>query len=560
MNAVAALISTWLCLDFFGDARRTGSAGSSLTTTIFAQSFLAFVFAALLYPDTPPVPFAAANLCLSTLLIAVSALGDGGRPNRRHADEVLLATAPLRAWQVTFARVGHAAFHLLLVTIGMALPPGILLGCLVDSAWSVAGYVGCACLCTALATGVLAVLTRASERWLGHNRTALLLGTTKACLLGGGFVLFAMGLQRLRGTPAELPIGAIGTWLLPPWHCARWLADPVGEWPRLLALVGVGALLLLLGIVCARTGPDTATQIGRSGLGRKLLRSLTGDGRRRGIAEFVAIAMWRSPGFRARVLPLLGLPAGMAFLTLRGERDDGFVLTCLLLQLPAIYLPFLIAFLPRADQPGTGWVFDQAPGVTRDLIQDAAWRALVSHILLPVHLFAALLLCLVGRDPLATTAAVVFAFGLGVLAARWQVRALAVVPFTEATEGDASADLGGAFASALLLGGLGTLFGVSLAPMARWPVAAGVLLLAATTLHRRPSPTAAEALPAALAPALAPPSATSFEQAEHVAVKTHGSADTQAKPASLGGELRAILVLYGAVSVLPWLVGMMFAA
>ena len=26
-----------------------------------------------------------------------------------------------------------------------------------------------------------------------------------------------------------------------------------------------------------------------------------------------------------------------------------------------IYLPFLVMFLPRADQPGTGWVFQQAP-------------------------------------------------------------------------------------------------------------------------------------------------------------------------------------------------------
>jgi hypothetical protein len=67
-----------------------GGASSTLTTTIFAQSFLALVFARCSIRTTPPVPFAAANLCLSTLLVAIGALGDDARPNRRRADEVLV--------------------------------------------------------------------------------------------------------------------------------------------------------------------------------------------------------------------------------------------------------------------------------------------------------------------------------------------------------------------------------------------------------------------------------------------------------------------------------------
>ena len=86
MRTVRALVHAWLVLDFFGDARRTGGTGSSLTTTIFTQSFLAFVFAALMYPETPPVPFAAANLCLSSLLVATGALSDHDQLNRRRAD------------------------------------------------------------------------------------------------------------------------------------------------------------------------------------------------------------------------------------------------------------------------------------------------------------------------------------------------------------------------------------------------------------------------------------------------------------------------------------------
>ena len=93
---IASLLRAWLLLDFFGDARRAGNQqGSSLTTTIMWQALLALVFAALLYPDVAPVPFAAANLCLSTLLIGIASLGDEERPLRRAADEALLATSPI---------------------------------------------------------------------------------------------------------------------------------------------------------------------------------------------------------------------------------------------------------------------------------------------------------------------------------------------------------------------------------------------------------------------------------------------------------------------------------
>ena len=93
---IATLVQAWLLLDFFGDARRSGTdSGSSLTTTIMWQALLAFGFAILLYPDVPPVPFAAANLCLSTLLVGVGSLGARGPPSTRR--RLLRATsAPLQ--------------------------------------------------------------------------------------------------------------------------------------------------------------------------------------------------------------------------------------------------------------------------------------------------------------------------------------------------------------------------------------------------------------------------------------------------------------------------------
>ena len=152
-SGVRALIRAWLLLDFFGDARRAGEGnGSSLTTTIMWQSLLAFAFAVLLYPDVPPIPFAAANLCLSTLLIGVGALGDEQRPLRLAADENLLAGAPVSDATVVAARSGHAAFQLVLVTTGMAISPAILLGHLTGELAQAPAYVLAACVCTALAT------------------------------------------------------------------------------------------------------------------------------------------------------------------------------------------------------------------------------------------------------------------------------------------------------------------------------------------------------------------------------------------------------------------------
>jgi hypothetical protein len=124
---ILTLVHAWLVLDFFGEARRTGGSASTLTTTIFSQSFLALVVAALLYPEPPPVPFAAANLSLSTLLVALGAL-DAEQPQRRRlADRVLLDTAPLGRQTVAAARALHGAFAVVLLTVGMALPPAVLL-------------------------------------------------------------------------------------------------------------------------------------------------------------------------------------------------------------------------------------------------------------------------------------------------------------------------------------------------------------------------------------------------------------------------------------------------
>lgn len=548
---VAALIRAWLLLDFFGDARRSGEdTGSSLTTTIMWQSLLAFLFAMLLYPEVPPVPFAAANLCLSTLLIGVGALGDEQRPTRLAADATLLAGAPVSSAAVVLARSGHAAFHLALVTTGMAISPAILLAHLTDQPLHALAYVAAACACIGLTTAGLATARATFARLFGAARATLAMGTVKAAMLGGGFVLFALALRQLDGDADDLPIGRLGAELLPTYHAARLIWDFSAEAWRLLPWAALTIGLLLANVLLdARRAPDAARVSSRQPLMR-LLGAISGRGPGRGVAEFVALQMWRSAGFRARVLPLLGLPAGMVFLTLGGDggwRSD-YTLFCLLLMLPAIYLPFLIAFLPRADQAKTGWVFAHAPALSRALISDATWRALTTHVLLPTYATATALVLLAGPERLDRAAAAVFAFSMAVLAAERMAR-IDRVPFSDDREEDRGLDFGALMTGALALGLLGTLYGGGVAPWLRWPIAGAAATAAALRLRRRPVFDACDG-----------PVATTDGDDGPSPAPGAAAVDADHVEGSIGRELRAIAVLYVVLCVLPWLAGAAFAA
>jgi hypothetical protein len=549
MRCVRSLVHTWLVLDFFGDARRSGAATSTLTTTIFTQSFLALVFAALLYPDTPPVAFVAANLSLSSLLVAVGMLDPQDSTSRRLADRALVASSPMAPAAVLLARTAYAAFYVCLITIGMALPPAVLLACLLDDPVRAAAYVPLACACSGLAAGALGVALRALVRAIGYARAALVAGSIKAMLLGGGLVLFVSSMQRLQRSADDLPIGRLGAELLPPYQAARLLVGDAGDGWRVGWLLGAGLLLLLLALAIGDREPQRLAPVGRRAPLLRLLRILAPRGPRLGVADFVAVTMWRSAGFRSRVLPLLGLPAGMAMLSLPATtQEHSFTFLCLLLQLPAIYLPFLITFLPRADQADAGWVFAQAPAVSLPTVQDATWRALITHVLVPVHALALLLLALV-QPSLDLLAASAFAFAIAVVASRAMVRGLSRMPFTREGEADTTSDLGSLFAFALVLGGVGTAFGALLPPALRWVAALGAAGAAAWLACR----------PASDRPA---PAGTGTAPSTSARPLDEGPAPERPQPpaASLGRELRAILVLYAAVCVLPAMIGTMFAA
>ena len=480
-----ALVHAWLVLDVFGEARRSGGDASTLTTTIFSQSFLSLGVSALLYPEVPPVPFAAATLSVSTLLVALGAFDTEQPTHRRAADRILLATSPVSRLQAVLARCAHASFSTMLVTIGMALPPAILLACHESDPWKVPFYILLACMCSGLAIAGLSVTLRAARALLGGHGAALVAGTGKALLLGFGVVFFALSMTSLRGDAAGLPFGRVGAELLPPYHAAKLLHDPTANSWRALPWLAVLLTLLTAAVAIGDGEHDRRRSVKRPGwLARRSLQ-LAGTPADAAIAAFTSTMLWRSPGIRSRVLPLLGMPAAFAFLALRGNDERGSMLfTAMALQFPAIYLPFVIAMLQQSDHQGARWLFDSAPRLPLVRVQRATWIALLTHLLLPVHALALLGLLATGMPPLRALPLSLFSFALGGIAARAMIRVLPDVPFSiEAPQPEL--DLGNLMAYGLVLAGAGAAVAIA-APLAQFVAAALAVLGLVAMLRRMP--------------------------------------------------------------------------
>jgi hypothetical protein len=491
IRRVLALVHAWLILDFFGANRRSGEQGSSLTTAVYGQSFIGLVFAAILLPDRSDgsgyVAYAAANLSLSTLLMGIAALADPARAQRARADEVLLRTTPIGRAAVLLARALHAGFALCTVTIGIALPPAILsYWCAGGQLWVVPAYLLVACVLAGLVSGALTVLSDAAALLLGQARGQLVTASFRGLLLAGGFVGFALCLRHLRGTADDLPFGRTGALLWPPYWGARWLHDPAGAAGFALALAGGAAVLAAAALALQRLPARAAPRIGASWLAR-LDRRLAGAGPLLGVTAFTSAMMYRSPSFRAKALPILLLPAAMVALAMwQADARQQSILLGVTLQLPAIYLPILVAFLAPADEEKSGWVFATSP-LTGDLSvpRHAALLSLTTHVLTPVHAIAFAILCCT-RIGLGTAALLsAFSWGAAVIVARFVLRGLPVVPFTDESEGT-SIDGGSVFALAFVLGiGGGALAAFAGTP---WAVLCAIAAAAAAArcLLRRP--------------------------------------------------------------------------
>lgn len=491
MTKVWALINAWLQLDFFGKGDSEDRSGSSLTTTIFTQAFIALVLATLIFDgDARPVAFAAANLSLSTMLIGMSVIADQESFSRRSADRVLLGTAPISRHLLPLARALHAGFKLCLVTTGMALAPAILLYWVAGrQLWVIPAYLIMASMLSGLLAASFHLGIKILLRTLGPGSTWLIAGTIRGVLLAGLVLAMATCLPHLQGSVEDLPLGRLGALAWPPYWAARWLAAPIEA-----SIFGMSILChgvaLYCGFVMVGDGEHHRQRrgSGKTGLLDRIERSLAGRGPLLGSTAFVGNMLYRSPGFRARVLPLFGLPLAMILLAFSSEqRDGGMILLGICLQFPAIYLPFLILFLPQADHEASSWLFETSPGHNIELARVASLIAISSRILLPVHGLAAVLMLAGGVGVMPTLALASFSLGSAVLLAGLQLRSLTSMPFTvegEALEG------GMEFGSLIGLGMLLAMAGAAFAMIADQFVglAAGLIMAGLALRHLRSAP------------------------------------------------------------------------
>lgn len=462
MRKVGLLLRTWLLLDFFGDTREPGRESSALTSSIFGQSFLAFALAAVVFePSLSLERFAALQLSLSTLLVGVAALADPDREARRLADRQLFGTAPLGRVTLPLAHALHGLLRTALLALGMAIPPAVLCAFLVQgSAIVVPAYLALAVVLAALLAGALQIAIRAVARGFGALRAALAAGTLRALLLGVGFAGFIVGLPALRGGREALPFADLA-WAWPPFHAARWLADPAAIDAALVLLAISLGLFAVDGLVgdAIRTEHRAIRRPYRPI--ESLHARLAGEGPLRGVTAWTSAMLFRSAAFRARVLPLVGMPAAMLALTFAGEDRAGReLLLGIALLMPAMGMPFLAAFLPRAEQEGASLVFATCPHNAREkvLAREGALLALVMYVTTPLLLVALPFVALSATSILAALDLVAFAIGLSVFATSHAVRDLDAIAFTATDDDPRGLDPGRLFLPTLLLAGLGAGF------------------------------------------------------------------------------------------------------
>jgi hypothetical protein len=252
--------------------------------------------------------------------------------------------------------------------------------------------------------------------------------------------------------------------------------------------------------------------------------------------------LFRSPGFRGRVLPLFGLPFAMILLAF-GDAGAGRDRLCALAaQLPGIYLPFLVAFLPRGDRPLARWLLATSPTADLRAVRHGVLLALVTCVLLPAHVLIALVtLPTLGAGAVAHGA---FGLSLSIAVCRIELATFAAYPFSHEDDGGRGLEIGRLLTVALAL----TVAAFAFAPLASRGIGLlaglGALAASASVLLRPGRPDA-----------VSPADGGAAEERTEARVRPP---EGRAVHVGLRGELRAVATLYGISAILPLLVGMVF--
>lgn len=460
-----ALLSSWIHLDL------TERDSPTSTTSISSTAFLVLAAAALTWTSrVGGTAYAAAHLTLSAFLIGTAALADPENRSRTRADEVLVRTAPLTAFDRLAAIGLRHGTRVALLAVGAAIGPAVFLAG--EPEIGIGGglrYLVAALLLASAAVALASALQELAIRTLGRVRGSLATGVLRAIALGALFVGFVTCVGGLDGPRSELPLGGDWAAYLPPLWAGRFVADGSRIEDFLQVLLFVAVALGLAALTISRSDSVGLGRVDplRGPLSRLEAWFLRGDRPARGLAAFLVAQMVRNPAFRSRVVPLVGLPIALMALGLDGNDERAAAAAAgVVASFPAVFLPLLAALFSNEDDADRA-VFDSAPCDALTASRRAARVVLsVRLIWFAVLPLAAVLVATGMLPPLAAVATALFGGALGDLVAAQTATGLAEIPFTTGAEEDAP-DLGGALTRGLIAAGLAIGFAlVSTQPLA----------------------------------------------------------------------------------------------
>jgi hypothetical protein len=380
---IRALLEVWLIRDFYGASRRSGSKGSAtLTTTIFAQGFLSYLFASISYNEASHLSYLAGTLSFVGALALLSLLGSLQDNLIDPADRDLVRPTPLstRTWYT--ARALHLLSYLSIFAIGLSIAPAVLAYWNLGTWLALPVYFVGALLLVGTLAGLLQLPLLLASRLFGESAASSLSALLRATLLGGSFFGLALGLRAMLRGPESFPGGMDFLQLLPSYwfaHAQLYVLGQGGEarWALLALAAPVVLAISLLAIAKLPPKPSGRRHPsqGRDGLILRIARPFVGGPREKGATAFVIALMARERSFRLKALPLLGLPLGMIFFSDRGAEGIFFAL---MHNLPLAFAPFLIHGLPYADNWRAAWILDSSPGWNLALGRRAATLAFAS--------------------------------------------------------------------------------------------------------------------------------------------------------------------------------------
>ena len=380
---IRALLEAWLIRDFYGASRRAGSKGSAtLTTTIFAQGFLSYLFAAISYNEATPPSYLAGTLSFVGALALLSLLGSLQDNLVDPADRDLVRPTPihLRTWYT--ARALHLLTYLSIFAVGLSIAPAVLACWNLGTWWAIPVYFVGSLMLVATLAGLLQLPLLATSRLFGDDAASSLSALLRATLLGGSFFGLALGLRAMLRGPESFPGGMEFLRLLPSYwfaHAELYVlgrgGDPSWALLALLSPIVLALSLLTLAKLPTKGSGRRHPGEGRDGLLLRMARPFVRGAREKGATAFVIALMARERSFRLKALPLLGLPLGMIFFS---DRDAEMIFFALMHNLPLAFAPFLIHGLPYSDSWRAAWILDSSPGWNLSLGRRAATLAFAS--------------------------------------------------------------------------------------------------------------------------------------------------------------------------------------